>query len=814
MRRRRRPGTPVRVVLLQVTSSLLHFSAASLLSPLGSRHWKALFGNGSTRIRSSPTDFVVDGKQVKLYIYDMPGEYAEEPLAWANTFAQQAGSNCDYMLTPCTEQRWAGKYTILRQQGAEVLILAKMLTAGPEVLTDDPAEADLFVVPYVVATTCRMHGWAGHACVHSRADHRQLIEILPHYSASTAHRHVFLASNDAHSAPLIVQMQPIFVTVGPKMAGTNAVLVPPAVVDEETQPRAVADVNLMAGRNIWLWYAASPNNVVRLVIQQQLISAQAYLPKRLAARIALRMMARNTGAGNGGKDAIIADSSPAAFADEMRRSQLCICPPAENTNGGTKRLFDVLLNGCVPVVVSFPSAAPEVGESWWRHGGPPLAWSLPFWDDVDWRSLVVTVPFEVVNATRLVAYLRALPPAAIEAKRANILQLRGRLLFDFDASAPDAFTSVFREIARAARSQEELTRRAAPSHLRCVGMARLLALRIMPGTDAHDKEWSHGWGELSCAVVASSFGDGFNVSRQVETLVTEFTEVELWKDEDAAALQLVAPEGQTSLAFQYCQDQPSLRSCTVQLQDATNVGFRLKPCPFRGFPHVSRACRWVADLDRVKLRRSLVVWPVLQRPARLQLEVMSAASSVLHPRPTLRIIEVSDAPQISWASAVVEHILAATMRSDRLDGHAGNHSWFLMPVVNDSRRYMLSESALISRRNSSRSKEAHDLMAFLITKGPLFDRFFKEGDRPKGCEMFDSSTFTIRHSSDEKKAMPGAMEVRHRVLRKVNPIRWKKLLAMQHRDPWETWYCIFELLMETARRERIVLLGDPEVVAG
>ena len=57
------------------------------------------------------------------------------------------GSECDYGLTACTESKWNGLFSVYRQFATEILVLLKFLAAPEGVLTEDPEEADLFVVP-------------------------------------------------------------------------------------------------------------------------------------------------------------------------------------------------------------------------------------------------------------------------------------------------------------------------------------------------------------------------------------------------------------------------------------------------------------------------------------------------------------------------------------------------------------------------------------------------------------------------------------------------------------------------------------------
>lgn len=71
------------------------------------------------------------------------------------------GSECDYGLTACTESKWNGLFSVYRQFATEILVLLKFLAAPEGVLTEDPEEADLFVVPYFAKTDCAESGNAG-----------------------------------------------------------------------------------------------------------------------------------------------------------------------------------------------------------------------------------------------------------------------------------------------------------------------------------------------------------------------------------------------------------------------------------------------------------------------------------------------------------------------------------------------------------------------------------------------------------------------------------------------------------------------------
>eukprot|EP00929_Paragymnodinium_shiwhaense_P066945 TRINITY_DN33649_c0_g1_i2.p1 TRINITY_DN33649_c0_g1~~TRINITY_DN33649_c0_g1_i2.p1 ORF type:complete len:830 (+),score=102.13 TRINITY_DN33649_c0_g1_i2:121-2610(+) len=773
---------------------------------LGLRHWKAIFGDAPMRMKSRLEDFVVDGSGVKVFVYKLHRQFNRDAMQWAELSANESGSNCDYMLSPCTETSWNDKYTTLRQWGAEVLFLEKVLSARRDVLTDDASKADIFVVPYFAALGCRMPRWNGHACSMPHGpDHNQLFEALKHYTERTAHRHVFLASNDAHSAPLVLQMQPVVLTVGPIMSGSRAVIAPPSNVDVEIQPTAVAGKDLAGGRDMRIWHGASSNNVVRLALELQLKAAKRSLPKAVADSIVLKTMIRGDGSGFASMGA---QSSPAGFVSLMRQSQLCVCPPAENTAAGTKRFFDILVSGCVPIVIAFRSAAPHVGESWWRHGGPPLAWSLPFWGDIDWPSMVVSVPFEVVNASQFVPYVLSIPSELIEAKRRNLLRVRNSFVFDFDATVPDAFTLLFRKVVRSVREQNELVS-SGRSHHCCLATPRHLLVRLMPWTKlgTHDKWWQHGWGELHCKLVSSPCGDDPQYSRFDRRISRrDSLSVEIWRDAEFSPATLASDRQIKAAQFEYCQLSPATRACHTWPRNGRKV-VPVEGCPFRGLPPVPEACRVVPEPSDAALPKATFLWPLSASPTDQDVKELSRLVGGLahYGLSALRIIEVTERRPATWASVIIEHILvalaAAATFSATSQGNSSHNFWWLLPDFSMAKQTVHARQI----RVVTKANEHRDMMVLAVRKGWLYDTIVKPGKFLRGNTLMDNSYFDVGSgplpAADSE--VPTLIEVRFKIIQRVPLIKWRKLLAMQHKDPWDTWHGIYELLLSEASPKNV-----------
>ena len=182
--------------------------------------------------------------------------------------------------------------------------------------------------------------------------------------------------------------------------------------------------------------------------------------------------------------------------------------PAENTSGGTKRLFDVVLAGCLPVVIAFRTALGS-GVSWWRQNGAPVEWSLPFPGEVDWRRLAIEVPAEAlrVDDFSFVSAALSVSHEEREAKRRYLREVRHLISYDMAAAGGgrDAFGAILSEVRQALGLLG-----ARPSNTVCNFIPRLLGIREIPrshmvaeGQDVgKQKEWSQTSTEVSCQPAA------------------------------------------------------------------------------------------------------------------------------------------------------------------------------------------------------------------------------------------------------------------------------------------------------------------------
>ncbi|KAL5994831.1 hypothetical protein ACLOJK_024888 [Asimina triloba] len=104
-------------------------------------------------------------------------------------------------------------------------------------------------------------------------------------------------------------------------------------------------------------------------------------------------------AGEGGRE---------AAQNGMRRSIFCLCPAGDTPSSA--RLFDAIISGCIPVIVS-----DEL--------------ELPFEGILDYRKITLFVSSsDAIQPGWLISFLKSISPMQIKEMRANLAKIAGRLL--------------------------------------------------------------------------------------------------------------------------------------------------------------------------------------------------------------------------------------------------------------------------------------------------------------------------------------------------------------------------------------------------
>ncbi|KAL7536111.1 hypothetical protein ACHAXR_006921 [Thalassiosira sp. AJA248-18] len=270
--------------------------------------------------------------------------------------------------------------------------------------TDDPKEADIFIVPYPHASHCisKPGGIWLNACGHIGQNLVQdgVFKTLNHY-AGNENRHLFLnVINQGNSNP-VMRNTPLSLSIGPRYKGTN-LLVPYLNNLASFQPSAIRNRDVSwwtRPRTYSLTYFFGISNSKmrsspRVWRRYFLENVQQTWPDNLGGLpYAIRVMPS-------GK------KPPSRFFSHMYKDSI-FCPTLPGDTPPQKRFFDVIMMGCIPVVFSWDfDSNGENRTSWHQPGGQFIEDSYPWIkgsnsvhprNEIDYKSFVVEVRGGVEN---------------------------------------------------------------------------------------------------------------------------------------------------------------------------------------------------------------------------------------------------------------------------------------------------------------------------------------------------------------------------------------------------------------------------------
>mmetsp|Transcript_31985 Transcript_31985/g.58611 ORF Transcript_31985/g.58611 Transcript_31985/m.58611 type:complete len:462 (-) Transcript_31985:453-1838(-) len=315
--------------------------------------------------------------------------------------------------------------------------------------TDDPDAADLFVVPYAHASHCvsKPTGvWMG-ACKHIGHDlmKKGVFDTLEYY-VGNKERHLFLnVINQGNSNPVLRNTH-LSLDIGPRYKDTN-LLVPYLNNLPSFQPSAI----LKRGKDWWVrprTYAityffgvsnSKMRNSPRFHRQNFLAEVQQNWNDTLGGLpYAIRVMTKG-------------NKPPSRLFTHMYQDSI-FCPTLPGDTPPQKRFFDVIMMGCIPVVLEFDSGQ-EGKKSWHQNGGQPLENSYPWIqgsnstdpkNEIDYRSFVVVVTGGVQNVRPAI---EALMQNYTEVRRRQLTLMKYAPYFSYGMGAdahkyPDAFSKI------------------------------------------------------------------------------------------------------------------------------------------------------------------------------------------------------------------------------------------------------------------------------------------------------------------------------------------------------------------------------------
>lgn len=380
----------------------------------------------------------------KFYVYDnLPDQVNIHTISNCIEDQFRNGATCPWSLKICTEETLdsnAGRYLSWRtNHNADVAIVnlfqtypypgeytssSRPATASFATRTQHAHQADVFVVPYAHDSHCKCtvrHTWCEHQLDEIKAQLMQqslhaIFQSLPHYAAN-ASRHLFISSSDfpfAHSK--IQNSRHLRTTLGdlrtPECVSNGGgvcgnFVIPYLNTNVDYQP-----LNLLQRPHSWWTTRSRTYSVVAhfgyLGGKQEYVTTAGGRNITIWRNSFLRHWQEFLGDSVGGLPVsvgslggrYISNATEHDFMQVYQQSTFCLVLPGDGPP--QKRFFDVIMSGCIPVVLSFQQESAS-HPSWFTNRASPsqpktVRQSYPFprgffWDNpqlgIDFFSFVV-----------------------------------------------------------------------------------------------------------------------------------------------------------------------------------------------------------------------------------------------------------------------------------------------------------------------------------------------------------------------------------------------------------------------------------------
>jgi hypothetical protein len=272
--------------------------------------------------------------------------------------------------------------------------------------TRNPNEADFFVVPYLHASHClqlnTLKSWF-RECQHvSRSSIQdEIIGNLIHYKGNEK-RHLFINSMEAWHAHPLLRNVPLSLTHGPRLnEGGYHIVIPYLSDDPSFQPSVLN----RRGKQWWIrprrialtYFFGSVNRNMKKDFRRhrQLFIEEVRTNWTLSPYLGqLPYVVESLGSHK------LHSKNGLGYFNSIYR-QSVFCPVLPGDAPPQKRFFDVIIMGCIPVVLDFETDfASQSKTSWHSPGGFPIELSYPFAkhsnsidpeNEIDYESFVVQV---------------------------------------------------------------------------------------------------------------------------------------------------------------------------------------------------------------------------------------------------------------------------------------------------------------------------------------------------------------------------------------------------------------------------------------
>jgi hypothetical protein len=319
--------------------------------------------------------------------------------------------------------------------------------------TDDPTQADLFVVPYPHRSHClsKLTGPTHKGKLNCpqvpevTIDH--LFASLSYLNSTTRAKHLFVLSGDTRTSNRRLEQMPLTLTLGPVPEVNHGnIVIPylnsrpdyqPTVIHERdenwwTRPREYAFAYFF-GKSPGVMNFRPARGLFDQEVNRTYGTSVGGLPFRMKGMIKW---------------------SPAneeeAF-DTYQKSVFCPCVAGDGPP--QKRFFDAMMSGCLPVVVSAEISRYPGRKSWFRENHASVEASYPFAKGMFHGGMEIDYESFVVQARNISDIKRAMEailadPDDLRRRQRNLRMYAPLVSYDFDANAPreNAFTQILKAI--------------------------------------------------------------------------------------------------------------------------------------------------------------------------------------------------------------------------------------------------------------------------------------------------------------------------------------------------------------------------------
>ena len=344
----------------------------------------------------------IDRPPLKLFIYDtLPEEFSIEAVSTCinNKYNADRSNNCNWDPVVCNENS-SGTYPYYNLYRTnfnnDVVLLKRFLRY--EYQTKDPNEADLFIVPYPHKShcLCRQKDPNHIMCSYSyKYIESEIINRMEYFKQHPS-RHLFILGSDwALANPPLRKKSLLQLSLGSadgcrkrrRGRGGGGVVVDSSSMSSSSSyncgslviPYVNTDANYQPKSLVTLpesWWLDRPRQYSLTAI----MGTPTHLPvRRELYNNATTLLGDDIGGlpiylSTSGKDRNLKRHD---VAMDMYRNSI-FCPILPGDDCGQKRFFDVVLSGCIPVVLRYSTSDEPEWPSWFREGACSIRRAYPF----------------------------------------------------------------------------------------------------------------------------------------------------------------------------------------------------------------------------------------------------------------------------------------------------------------------------------------------------------------------------------------------------------------------------------------------------